>query len=206
MLAQRGTKLKVPVLFPEFLQHSGLSPSPDYSIVSAGFAVVRQDGGSVNVEVDGHSTSLQKSHLASDAAVIADWLELGTCGAMTQLGVPVREMIAEENLRVIAKYPMAHRPVSGRRRPPISAEESRGDYGGVKLECLEDEELVQNAIEVIRSEQKASCALLQRRLHIGYFRALCIMEELEFRRLVGPRKGTGEPRDVLIDPQKAKES
>ena len=62
----------------------------------------------------------------------------------------------------------------------------------------EDEEIIQQCIEVIRSEQKASVSLLQRRLRLGYGRAARIMDELENRGLVGPSKGA-EPRDILID-------
>ena len=62
----------------------------------------------------------------------------------------------------------------------------------------EDEGLVQKCIEVIRSEQKASVSLLQRRLRLGYTRAARIMDELENRGIVGPNKGA-EPRDILID-------
>lgn len=62
----------------------------------------------------------------------------------------------------------------------------------------EDEELIQQCIDVIRSEQKASVSLLQRRLRLGYTRAARIMDELEDRGIVGPSKGA-EPRDILID-------
>ena len=62
----------------------------------------------------------------------------------------------------------------------------------------EDEELIEQCIEVIRSEQKASVSLLQRRLRLGYGRAARIMDELERRGIVGPSKGA-EPRDILID-------
>jgi S-DNA-T family DNA segregation ATPase FtsK/SpoIIIE len=62
----------------------------------------------------------------------------------------------------------------------------------------EDENLIQQCIEVIRSEQKASVSLLQRRLRLGYTRAARIMDELELRGIVGPSKGA-EPRDILID-------
>jgi S-DNA-T family DNA segregation ATPase FtsK/SpoIIIE len=62
----------------------------------------------------------------------------------------------------------------------------------------EDEEIIQQCIEVIRSEQKASVSLLQRRLRLGYTRAARIMDELENRGVVGPSKGA-EPRDILID-------
>jgi S-DNA-T family DNA segregation ATPase FtsK/SpoIIIE len=64
--------------------------------------------------------------------------------------------------------------------------------------CGEDEEIVQQCIEVIRSEQKASVSLLQRRLRLGYGRAARIMDELENRGIVGPSNGA-EPRDILID-------
>jgi DNA segregation ATPase FtsK/SpoIIIE, S-DNA-T family len=62
----------------------------------------------------------------------------------------------------------------------------------------EDEELVQQSIEVIRSEQKASVSLLQRRLRLGYTRATRMLDELEARGIVGPSKGA-EPRDILVD-------
>ena len=51
---------------------------------------------------------------------------------------------------------------------------------------------------MIRSEQKASVSLMQRRLRLGYTRAARIMDELERRGIVGPGKGA-EPRDILID-------
>lgn len=69
-----------------------------------------------------------------------------------------------------------------------------GDESGID----EDEEVIQQCIEVIRSEQKASVSLLQRRLRLGYGRAARIMDELENRGIVGPSKGA-EPRDILID-------
>jgi len=75
-------------------------------------------------------------------------------------------------------------------RPGSALEENNG--------INEDEELIQQCIEVIRSEQKASVSLLQRRLRLGYTRAARIMDELERRGIVGPSKGA-EPRDILID-------
>jgi S-DNA-T family DNA segregation ATPase FtsK/SpoIIIE len=75
-------------------------------------------------------------------------------------------------------------------KPSVGFEEE----GGID----EDEEIIQQCIEVIRSEQKASVSLLQRRLRLGYGRAARIMDELENRGIVGPSKGA-EPRDILID-------
>ncbi len=62
----------------------------------------------------------------------------------------------------------------------------------------EDEELIQNCLDVIRAEQRASVSLLQRRLKLGYARAARIMDELERRGLVGPAKGA-EPREIRVD-------
>jgi S-DNA-T family DNA segregation ATPase FtsK/SpoIIIE len=62
----------------------------------------------------------------------------------------------------------------------------------------EDEELVEQAIEVIRQTNRASVSVLQRRLRIGYTRAARIMDLLEERGLVGPNKGA-EPREILVD-------
>jgi S-DNA-T family DNA segregation ATPase FtsK/SpoIIIE len=75
-------------------------------------------------------------------------------------------------------------------KPNVSLNEESG--------CDEDEDLIQQCIEVIRSEQKASVSLMQRRLRLGYTRAARIMDELENRGIVGPSKGA-EPRDILID-------
>ncbi len=74
-------------------------------------------------------------------------------------------------------------------KPTVSSEES---------ECDVDEELFEKCIEVIRSEQRASVSLMQRRLRLGYTRAARIMDELERRGIVGPGKGA-EPREILID-------
>lgn len=62
-----------------------------------------------------------------------------------------------------------------------------------------DEELAQ-VVEVIRKEDKASVALVQRRLRFGYTKAALLMDELERRGVVGPSKGS-EPRDILNLPE-----
>lgn len=67
-----------------------------------------------------------------------------------------------------------------------------------QMSCDEDEALIQDCIEVIRDAKRASVALLQRRLRLGYARAARIMDELELRGIVGPARGA-EPRDILID-------
>jgi S-DNA-T family DNA segregation ATPase FtsK/SpoIIIE len=42
--------------------------------------------------------------------------------------------------------------------------------------------------------------MLQRQLRVGYPRAARLMDELEVLGVVGPNRGGGRERDVLIDP------
>jgi S-DNA-T family DNA segregation ATPase FtsK/SpoIIIE len=62
----------------------------------------------------------------------------------------------------------------------------------------EDDELLQQALEIIRQTRRASTSSLQRRLRIGYTRAARIMDLLEQRGIVGPAQGA-DPREILID-------
>jgi S-DNA-T family DNA segregation ATPase FtsK/SpoIIIE len=62
----------------------------------------------------------------------------------------------------------------------------------------DDEELLAQAVEIIRQTQRASTSSLQRRLRIGYTRAARLMDSLEERGIIGPPSGS-EPREILID-------
>jgi S-DNA-T family DNA segregation ATPase FtsK/SpoIIIE len=62
----------------------------------------------------------------------------------------------------------------------------------------EEDELVDQAKEVIRQTKRASTSSLQRRLRIGYNRAARLMDQLEELGIIGPPQGS-EPREILID-------
>ncbi|MFW6151593.1 MAG: DNA translocase FtsK, partial [Verrucomicrobiota bacterium] len=62
----------------------------------------------------------------------------------------------------------------------------------------EDDELINQAVQIIRETHRASTSSLQRRLRIGYTRAARIMDILEEKGLIGPPQGS-EPREILID-------
>jgi S-DNA-T family DNA segregation ATPase FtsK/SpoIIIE len=62
------------------------------------------------------------------------------------------------------------------------------------------DDLIKDAIDVVRESQRASASLLQRRLRIGYPRAARLVDELEKLGVVGPAQGSGREREVLIDP------
>lgn len=59
-----------------------------------------------------------------------------------------------------------------------------------------DEDTITAATLLVRQENKASVALLQRRLKIGYSNAVRLMDVLEMNGVVGPYNGA-EPREVL---------
>ncbi len=80
----------------------------------------------------------------------------------------------------------------------IHSKLSRPAQSAPEAESEEDEELLEQCIEVIRTHQKASVSFLQRRLRIGYTRAARVMDELENRGVVGPGRGA-EPREILVD-------
>ena len=61
-----------------------------------------------------------------------------------------------------------------------------------------DDQLVPQALDVLRSTKRASTSMLQRRLKIGYNRAARIMEILEAEGIVGPENGSS-PREILKD-------
>ncbi len=71
--------------------------------------------------------------------------------------------------------------------------------GGVVMDfdSSNEDDLYQEAIQVVMNSGKASASLLQRRLRVGYARAARIIEDMEKQGIVGPPDGA-RPRDVLI--------
>ncbi len=67
-----------------------------------------------------------------------------------------------------------------------------------EVEVSGDDEMIEQALEVIRQTKRASTSSLQRRLRIGYTRAARIMDLLEERGVIGPQESAG-PREILID-------
>ncbi len=65
----------------------------------------------------------------------------------------------------------------------------------------EDNGLIEQAVSIVRSSQRASASLLQRRLRIGYPRAARLLDQLEEMGVVGPSQGGGKEREVLAEPE-----
>ena len=70
----------------------------------------------------------------------------------------------------------------------------------VKIDVSDDEEedeLLNDAIELVVNAEQASASMLQRRFRIGYNRAGRLVDIMEARGIIGPSEGS-KPRRVLI--------
>jgi len=113
-----------------------------------------------------------------------------------EAGNPMRAqgvMVADQEIeRLIMHWQKMSR--TGEMVPPpwekLLGESNQGD----------DEALVEQAITIIRQAQRASASLLQRRLRIGYPRAARLLDQLEEMGVVGPARGGGREREVLVEP------
>ena len=78
------------------------------------------------------------------------------------------------------------------------AEQVAGKGGGSSGDPGEDEdEMIEEAIDVIMECRQASTSMLQRRLKLGYSRAARIIDQIEERGIIGPFEGS-KPRQILI--------
>jgi len=75
--------------------------------------------------------------------------------------------------------------------------EGRGG-GDLPEPMEEDEDIINQAIEVIRQTRRASTSSIQRRLRIGYTRAARVIDILEEKGMIGPPRGS-EAREILLD-------
>jgi S-DNA-T family DNA segregation ATPase FtsK/SpoIIIE len=107
--------------------------------------------------------------------------------------------VSDEEINAIVEF------LQENNEPPVFAAEVQkqidagGEEGAEAGAGGEDsDELLPDAIDVLRSTKRASTSMLQRRLRIGYNRAARLMEALEDRGIVGPENGSS-PREILVD-------
>jgi len=60
-----------------------------------------------------------------------------------------------------------------------------------------EDELLEEAVRIVREANRASVSLLQRRLRIGYTRAARLIDLLEAKGVIGPAQSGSAPREVL---------
>jgi S-DNA-T family DNA segregation ATPase FtsK/SpoIIIE len=100
-----------------------------------------------------------------------------------------------------ASYPgAAPAPASGGNQQIFwDADDDDDDGASANGKDREDgeDEMYDEAVELVRRLGKASVSLLQRRLRIGYTRAARLIDVMEERGVVGPATEGSKPRDVL---------
>jgi S-DNA-T family DNA segregation ATPase FtsK/SpoIIIE len=65
-------------------------------------------------------------------------------------------------------------------------------------EVVVDDELFDDAVQLILDSGQASISMLQRRFRIGYSRAARLIDTMELKGIVGPHQGS-KAREVLIE-------
>ena len=111
--------------------------------------------------------------------------------------------VTEKEIQAVGEWIRSQREaeyavtVEGLGRPPADTDED-GALGG-------DDELLEQAAELVIRSQLGSTSMLQRKLKVGFARAGRLMDLLEDRGIVGPSLGS-KARDVLVTPDEWEES
>src|SRR5215213_5177609 len=112
--------------------------------------------------------------------------------------------ITEKEIRTISEWIRGQREVEyatnieGLGRPPSAEEEAAAEVGS-------DDDLLEQAADLVIRSQLGSTSMLQRKLKVGFARAGRLMDLLEERGVVGPGQGS-KARDVLLTWEEWEES
>jgi S-DNA-T family DNA segregation ATPase FtsK/SpoIIIE len=71
-------------------------------------------------------------------------------------------------------------------------------WNGLMDRMDEEDEMILEAMDILRNMQSCSTSMLQRKLRVGYPKAARLMEDLEKKGVVGPDLGGGKGRQVLL--------
>jgi S-DNA-T family DNA segregation ATPase FtsK/SpoIIIE len=122
-----------------------------------------------------------------------------------EIGLPMRAqgvIVTDKELnRVIKWWQKRPEPKSGsiQDRYDDSEQPPWEDIVGSEDQNDEDEDLIEEAIKLIKAEGHASASYFQRQLHVGYPRAARLVDQLEEMGIIGPSQGGGKEREILID-------
>ncbi len=105
--------------------------------------------------------------------------------------------VSDKEIKKVTDYLKALQEPDYKEEVSLSQTTSAGSGLGAGISAADDE-LYEDAKEVVVRAGKASASLLQRRLRVGYARAARLIDILEEKGIVGPADGA-RPRDVFID-------
>ncbi len=109
--------------------------------------------------------------------------------------------ISEEEIKKVADFIKKNNETSGEELM-FGGSEDGGSQPNLNFDALsgenDDDELLNEAIETVKSARKASASLLQRRLKVGYARAARLLDMMEERGIIGPGDGA-KPREVFYN-------
>ena len=111
--------------------------------------------------------------------------------------------ISEEEIKTVAEFIGSHNEAPPE---PSIPESPNGNGEGIPAPAMsfidsftnenDEDELLEEALRVVREAKKASASLLQRRLKVGYARAARLLDIMEEKGLIGPGEGA-KPREVF---------
>jgi len=118
---------------------------------------------------------------------------------------PIRmqnSFVSNEEIKAVVSYLKNHNE-----KPEYITEITEKQQGGgtsfdFKSDAGDDDELLNEAQQIVVSAGKASTSYLQRRLRIGYARAARLIDLLEEAGVIGPGDGA-KPREILVDKRAA---
>lgn len=115
-----------------------------------------------------------------------------------EVGVPLRAqgvMVTDHEIQRVVNFWQEANPETENLAPWEELIKQDEETGG--------DNLLKQAIAIVKQTQRASASLLQRRLRVGYPRAARLIDEMEALGVVGPVQGGGREREVLWSPDDA---
>ncbi len=112
--------------------------------------------------------------------------------------------ISEEEIRKVAGFIKEHNdslPATDTAIEKLSGDATGENGNGIFDDYAGDEnedELLEEAVSLVKEAKKASASLLQRRLRVGYARAARLLDIMEEKGIIGPGEGA-KPREILME-------
>lgn len=103
--------------------------------------------------------------------------------------------VSEDEVRAVVDYIKEHNPIEPDGYDNSITDRSGG--GGDSMGDAGEDELFEQAKEIVLQSGKASASLLQRRLRVGYARAARLIDMLEEQNVVAAAEGN-KPREVIL--------